>query len=118
MQGLKSRIPNGMPVAFFPKAEALTPGFVRIVGHVEQVHLRNRLKGELTGDVAKIRSCSLGGSLTGIDGVAGRKTKNTATKNLITALGKVSISPFLALKLMRNDLYGSDSIEVGNQTTT
>jgi hypothetical protein len=43
--------------------------------------------------------------------------KNTATKNLIIALGKVSISPFLALKLIQNDLYGSDSIEVGNQTT-
>ena len=36
-----------MPIAFFLKAEALTPGFVRIVGHVEQVHLQNRLKGEL-----------------------------------------------------------------------
>ena len=43
--------------------------------------------------------------------------KNTATKNLIIALGKVSISPFLALKLILNDLYGHDSIEVGNQTT-
>ncbi len=40
MQGLKSRIPNRVPIAFFPKAEALTPGFVQIVGHVEQVHLR------------------------------------------------------------------------------
>jgi hypothetical protein len=47
-----------MTIAFFPKAEALTPGFVKIVGHVEQVHLQNRLKGELTGDVAKIWCCS------------------------------------------------------------
>jgi len=47
-----------VPIAFSPKAEALTPGFVRIVGHVEQVHLQNRLKGELTGDVAKIWCCS------------------------------------------------------------
>jgi hypothetical protein len=47
-----------VPIAFFPKAEALTPGFVKIVGHVEQVHLQNRLKGELTGDVAKIWCCS------------------------------------------------------------
>jgi hypothetical protein len=58
MQGLKSRIPNGMPIAFFPKAEALTPGFVKIVGHVERVHLQNRLKGELTDNVAKIWCCS------------------------------------------------------------
>jgi hypothetical protein len=85
---------------------------------VERVHLRNLLKGELKGDAAKIRRCSLGGSLGGIDGVARRKTKNTATKNLITALGKVSISPFLALKLILKDLYGPDSIEVDNQTTT
>ncbi|WP_333143166.1 hypothetical protein [Microcoleus sp. B13-B6] len=41
-----------MPIAFFRSAEALTPGFVKIVGHVEQVHLRNRLKGELTDNVA------------------------------------------------------------------
>jgi hypothetical protein len=27
-------------IAFFPKAEALTPRFVRIVGHVERVHLQ------------------------------------------------------------------------------
>jgi hypothetical protein len=52
MQGLKSRIPNRVPIAFFPKAEALNPEFVKIVGHVERVHLQNRLKGELTGDVA------------------------------------------------------------------
>jgi hypothetical protein len=44
-----------MTVAFFPEAEALTPGFaVKIVDRVERVHLQNRLKGELTGDVAKI----------------------------------------------------------------
>jgi len=48
-----------MTIAFFPKAEALTPGFViKIVGHVERVHLQNLLKGELTGDVAKIWCCS------------------------------------------------------------
>jgi len=41
-----------MTIAFSPKAEALTPGFVKIVGHVERVHFQNRLKGELTGDVA------------------------------------------------------------------
>jgi len=41
-----------MPIDFFPKAEALTPGFVKIVGHVERVHLQNLLKGELKGDVA------------------------------------------------------------------
>ena len=61
---------------------------------------------------------ALSGELTSIDGVGRRKTKNTATKNLITALGKVSISHFLALKLILNDEYGPDSIEVGNQTTT
>jgi len=49
-----------MTIAFFPKAEALTLGFVvtilvakRGVSHrVEQVHLQNRLKGELTDNVA------------------------------------------------------------------
>jgi hypothetical protein len=41
-----------MTIAFFPKAEALTPGFVTILDRVERVHLQNRLKGELTGDVA------------------------------------------------------------------
>ncbi|MEG4350301.1 hypothetical protein QUA74_11215 [Microcoleus sp. LAD1_D3] len=29
-----------VPIAFFPKAEALTPGFVTILDRVEQVHLR------------------------------------------------------------------------------
>jgi len=59
MQGLKSRIPNGMPIAFFPKAEALTPRFVvTILDRVEQVHLQNRLKGELTDNVAEIWCCS------------------------------------------------------------
>jgi hypothetical protein len=31
-----------VPIAFFPKAEALTPGFVKIVGHVHysQVKLK------------------------------------------------------------------------------
>ncbi|MEG3960403.1 hypothetical protein [Microcoleus sp. herbarium2] len=42
-----------VPRAFFPKAEALTPGFVvTILDRVEQVHLQNRLKGELTDNVA------------------------------------------------------------------
>jgi hypothetical protein len=49
-----------------PKPEALTPRFVvtilvakRGVSHrVEQVHLQNRLKGELTDNVAKIWCCS------------------------------------------------------------
>jgi len=36
-----------MPRAFSPKAEALTPGFVKIVGHVERVHLQNLFLGEL-----------------------------------------------------------------------
>ena len=58
MQGLKSRIPNGMTIALLTLAEALTPGFVKIVGHVERVHLQNRLKGELTDNVAKIWRCS------------------------------------------------------------
>jgi len=47
-----------MPIAFSLKAEALTLGFVKIVGHVERAHLQNLLKGELTGDVAKIWCCS------------------------------------------------------------
>ena len=29
-----------VPIAFFLKAEALTPRFVKIVGHVERGHLR------------------------------------------------------------------------------
>jgi uncharacterized protein YeeX (DUF496 family) len=47
-----------MTIAFSPKAEALILGLVKIVGYVEQVHLQNRLKGELTDNVAKIRRCS------------------------------------------------------------
>jgi hypothetical protein len=47
-----------VPIAFFPKAEALTPGFVTIVDRLERVHLQNLLKGELTDNVAKIRRCS------------------------------------------------------------
>ena len=38
------------------------------------MHLRNRLLGELKGNVAKIRYCSLGEELTGIDEVARGKT--------------------------------------------
>ena len=58
MQGLKSRIPNGMPRAFFPKAEALTPGFVTILDRVEQVHLRKPAFRRTFDYVAKIRRCS------------------------------------------------------------
>jgi hypothetical protein len=48
-----------MTIAFFPKAKALTPRFVvTILDRVEQVHLQNRLKGELTDNVAKIWCCS------------------------------------------------------------
>ncbi|MEG4281396.1 hypothetical protein QUA62_28680 [Microcoleus sp. MON1_C1] len=47
-----------MTIAFFPKAEALTPRFVTILDRVERVHLQNLLKGELTDNVAKIRRCS------------------------------------------------------------
>ena len=56
--GLKSRIKSIKCRSLSFPAEALTPGFVKIVGHVEQVHLQNQLKGELTGDVAKIWCCS------------------------------------------------------------
>ncbi|MEG4225453.1 hypothetical protein QUA35_05570 [Microcoleus sp. N9_B2] len=42
-----------VPIAFSLKAEALTPGFVvTILDRMEQVHLQNRLKGELTDNVA------------------------------------------------------------------
>jgi len=34
------------------------PQLVKILNHVERVHLQNRLKGELKGDVAKIWCCS------------------------------------------------------------
>ncbi len=60
---------------FLPEARSDRPPiFVRILNYVEQVHLRNRLLGELKGNVAKIRSCSLGEELTGIDEVARGKT--------------------------------------------
>ena len=62
-----------MPIAFFPKAEALTPGFVRIVGHVEQVHLQNLLKGELLTMWLKF-GVAPSGELTSIDEVVRGKT--------------------------------------------
>jgi hypothetical protein len=65
-----------VPIAFFPKAEALTPGFVKIVGHVEQVHLQNRLKGELLTMWLKF-GVALSGELTSIDEVVRGKTQLT-----------------------------------------
>ncbi|MEG5087886.1 GIY-YIG nuclease family protein [Microcoleus sp. AT9b-C2] len=62
-----------MPIAFFPKAEALTPGFVRIVGHVERVHLQNLLLGELLTMWLKF-GVAPSGELTGIDEVVRGKT--------------------------------------------
>ena len=62
-----------MPIAFFPKAEALTPEFVRIVGHVERVYLQNRLKGELLTMWLKF-GVAPSGELTSIDEVARGKT--------------------------------------------
>ncbi|MEG4329810.1 GIY-YIG nuclease family protein [Microcoleus sp. herbarium5] len=65
-----------MQIAFFPKAEALTPGFVRIVGHVEQVHLQNRLKGELLTMWLKF-GVAPDGNLASIDEVVRGKTQLT-----------------------------------------
>ncbi len=65
-----------MPIAFFPKAEALTPEFVRIVGHVERVYLQNRLKGELLTMWLKF-GVAPSGELTSIDEVARGKTQLT-----------------------------------------
>ncbi|MEJ6485387.1 hypothetical protein N0Y54_29445 [Nostoc punctiforme UO1] len=62
-----------VPIAFFPPAEALPPGFVRIVGHVERVHLQNRLKGELLTMWLKY-GVALSGELTSIDEVVRGKT--------------------------------------------
>ncbi|MEG4197295.1 GIY-YIG nuclease family protein [Microcoleus sp. Pol12A5] len=63
-----------MQIAFFPKAEALTPGFVvTIVDRVERVHLQNRLKGELLTMWLKF-GVALSGELTSIDEVARGKT--------------------------------------------
>ena len=62
-----------MPIAFFPKAEALTPEFVKIVGHVERVYLQNRLKGELLTMWLKF-GVAPSGELTSIDEVARGKT--------------------------------------------
>ena len=77
MQGLKSRIPNGMPIAFFPKAEALTPGFVvTILDRVEQVHLQNLLLGELLTMWLKF-GVAPDGNLVSIDEVARGKTQLT-----------------------------------------
>lgn len=65
-----------MPRAFFPKAEALTPGFVKIVGHVERGHLQNRLKGELLTMWLKY-GVTPSGELTSIDEVVRGKTQLT-----------------------------------------
>ncbi len=62
-----------MPIAFFLKAEALTPEFVKIVGHVERVHLQNLLKGELLTMWLKF-GVAPDGNLAGIDEVARGKT--------------------------------------------
>jgi hypothetical protein len=47
-----------MTVAFFPKAEALTPGFVTILDRVEQVHLQKPAFRRTFDNVAKIWCCS------------------------------------------------------------
>jgi hypothetical protein len=47
---------------------------IKVLKHVERVHLQNLLLGELKGDVAKIWCCSFGEELTGIDEVARGKT--------------------------------------------
>ncbi|MEG4496633.1 GIY-YIG nuclease family protein [Microcoleus sp. F10-C6] len=65
-----------MPIAFFLKAEALTPEFVRIFGHVERVHLQNRLKGELLTMWLKF-GVAPDGNLVSIDEVARGKTQLT-----------------------------------------
>ena len=62
-----------MPIAFSPKAEALTPEFVKIVGHVERVHLQNLLKGELLTMWLKF-GVAPSGKLTSIDEVVRGKT--------------------------------------------
>jgi len=65
-----------MPIAFFPKAEALTPGFVKIVGHVEPTDLQNLLKGELLTMWLKF-GVAPSGELTSIDEVVRGKTQLT-----------------------------------------
>ena len=47
-----------MPLAFFPKAEALTPGFVTILDRVERVHLQKPAQRRIVDNVAKIWCCS------------------------------------------------------------
>jgi hypothetical protein len=41
-----------VPIAFFPKAEALTPEFVTILDRVEQVHLRKPAQRRIVDNVA------------------------------------------------------------------
>ena len=65
-----------VPIAFFRSAEALTPGFVKIVGHVEQVHLQNLLLGELLTMWLKF-GVAPDGNLVSIDEVARGKTQLT-----------------------------------------
>ena len=74
MQGLKSRIKSIECRSLSFPAEALTPGFVRIVGHVERVHLQNRLKGELLTMWLKF-GVAPSGFLTSIDEVVREKLK-------------------------------------------
>jgi hypothetical protein len=62
-----------VPIAFFPKAEALTPGFVKIVGHVERVHLQNLLKREYLTMWLKF-GVAPSGELASIDEVVRGKT--------------------------------------------
>jgi hypothetical protein len=62
-----------VPIAFFPKAKALTPEFVKIVGHVERVHLQNLLKGELLTMWLKF-GVTPSGELASIDEVVRGKT--------------------------------------------
>jgi len=74
-----------VPITFFPKAEALTPEFVKIVGHVERVHLQNRLLGELLTMWLKF-GVALSGFLTSIDEVVRGKTQLTCPIRVTTRL--------------------------------
>ena|SRR4028119_2328088 len=60
-------------LAFPSQPEALISRFVRILNHVERVHLRNRLSGELKGDVAKIQCCSSAASWRALMKLCGEK---------------------------------------------
>jgi hypothetical protein len=83
--------PKKFPIGddrFLTKARSdRLPIFMRVLNYVEQVYLGNRLLGELKGDVAKIRSCSLGDELTGIHEVARGKTNFACLYCGVGALG-------------------------------